>query len=262
MKLDVYKVDAFASELFTGNPAAVCPLTEWLPDTLMQQIAMENNISETAFFVKEGDQYTIRWFTPAVEVALCGHATLASAHVLYNHLGYAEDSITFVSPKSGPLPVTRYGDKITLDFPCAPLTAVPSMEPVLSSLNTNILEVYRGTTDYLAVLESEEAVRSFVPDFERIKQSECRGIIITAKGKDVDFVSRFFAPLAGVNEDPVTGSAHTMLTPYWAKALNKQELTALQVSARGGRLWLTLKGDRVLIAGTAKTFLTGSILLP
>jgi PhzF family phenazine biosynthesis protein len=262
MKLDVYKVDAFASELFTGNPAAVCPLTEWLPDTLMQQIAMENNISETAFFVKEGDQYTIRWFTPAVEVALCGHATLASAHVLYNHLGYTEDSISFVSPKSGSLPVTRTGDKITLDFPCAPLTAVPSMEPVLSSLNTNVLELYRGTTDFLAVLESEEAVRNFVPDFERIKQSECRGIIITAKGKDVDFVSRFFAPLAGVNEDPVTGSAHTMLTPYWAKALNKQELTALQVSARGGRLWLTLQGDRVLIAGTAKTFLTGSILLP
>jgi PhzF family phenazine biosynthesis protein len=136
------------------------------------------------------------------------------------------------------------------------------MEPVLSSLNNNILAVYRGTTDFLAVLESEEAVRNFTPDFERIKQSECRGIMITAKGNEVDFVSRFFAPLAGVNEDPVTGSAHTMLTPYWAKELNKQHLTALQVSARGGQLWLTLQGDRVLIAGTAKTFLTGTILLP
>lgn len=259
MILQVYKVDAFAAEVFEGNPAAVCPLQEWLPDELMQRIAMENNLSETAFFVPENGKYTIRWFTPAVEVALCGHATLASAHVLFNHLGYEGETIPFYSPKSGNLPVTRDGDKFSLDFPAAPLTAVPSMEPVLSSLNTNVLEVYRGTTDFLAVLESEEAVRNYKPDFNLIAQSKCRGIIITAPGNHVDFVSRFFAPLAGVNEDPVTGSAHTMLTPYWAKALNKQHLTALQVSARGGRLWLTLLGDRVLIAGTAKTFLTGEI---
>lgn len=259
MKLAIYQVDAFAAKLFEGNPAAVCPLTAWLPDSTMQFIALENNLAETAFFVQENGKYTIRWFTPKVEVALCGHATLASAHVLFNYLGFEGDVIPFFSPKSGDLPVTRKGDKYTLDFPAAPLTAIPDKEPVQSSLNMPILEVYRGTTDYLAVLENEAAVRNFVPDFEKIKQSECRGIIITARGTETDFVSRFFAPLAGVNEDPVTGSAHTMLTPYWAQTLGKTELTAMQVSERGGRLWLELKGNRVLITGTAQTYLTGTI---
>lgn len=259
MKLKIYKVDAFAAKAFEGNPAAVCALEQWLPDAVMQQIAMENNLSETAFFVFENSQFIIRWFTPKVEVDLCGHATLASAHVLFNHLGYPEDTIPFYSPKSGHLPVTRSGDKYILNFPAAPLSPVPDKEPVLSSLNTHVLEVYKGSTDYLALLENEEAVRSFQPNFNLIAQSECRGIIITAPGKEVDFVSRFFAPLAGVNEDPVTGSAHTMLTPYWAQKLNKQELTAFQLSTRGGKLWLQLQGNRVLISGTAQTFLTGDI---
>lgn len=262
MKLDIYQVDAFASQLFEGNPAAVVPLEEWLPDTLLQSIALENNLSETAFVVQSAQGYEIRWFTPAVEVALCGHATLATAHVMFNYLGYEGNTIPFISPKSGPLPVTRNGEKYTLDFPAAPLNEVLTKNMIEDSLGIPVLEVYKGTTDYLAILENEAAVRAYKPDFETIKRSECRGIIISAPGDETDFVSRFFAPLAGVNEDPVTGSAHTMLTPYWTKKLGKAgELTAAQLSARGGRLWVELKGDRVLISGTARTFLTGVIQL-
>lgn len=260
MKRNIWQVDAFASRHFEGNPAAVCVLDEWLSDPLMQSIAMENNLSETAFLVREPDGWRIRWFTPTDEVDLCGHATLASAHVLFQYRGEEEDPLELHS-NSGILKVRRDGDLLELDFPAADMEREAPPRELFNALELMAVEVYKGT-DFLWVLETEEEVRSVDPDFREMAKVDTRGVIVTAPGEDVDFVSRFFAPAVGVDEDPVTGSAHTMLTPYWAGKLDKTELTARQVSRRGGELRCRLQGDRVRIAGRALTYLEGEITIP
>lgn len=257
-KLRIFQADAFAAELFRGNPAAVVPLDKWLPDELMQKIALENNLSETAFFISEGDHFHIRWFTPKAEVNLCGHATLASAHILFNELGYGKDFIQFQS-KSGVLTVRKTDGLLQLNFPADFVRLEPANDALNAALGIQATETYKGRTDYLLLFDSEEQIRNLKPDFQLLYQTDARGIICTAKGNEVDFVSRFFAPKVGVNEDPVTGSAHTSLIPFWAGRLNKSELRALQLSERRGELWCTLSGDRVLIAGKAVTYLRGEI---
>ncbi len=261
VKMQFYQVDAFTDVLFRGNPAAVCPLKDqWLPDKMMQDIAFENNLSETAFFIPVENGYAIRWFTPKVEVDLCGHATLASAHVLFHHLGYSRDVVAFQS-KSGLLTVTRQGDLLAMNFPKDTLTSLPLSDDITACFSVRPLKALRGKTDYLIVFESEKDVRDLQPNLERLAQLPARGVMVTARGDHVDFVSRFFAPKVGVNEDPVTGSAHTSLVPYWAGVLHKTSFHALQVSARGGELFCRDLGDRVEIAGKAKTYLVGEILL-
>ncbi len=259
MILKMYQVDAFTKQLFGGNPAAVCILENWLSDSLMQSIAAENNLAETAFAVKNGEQYDIRWFTPAVEVDLCGHATLATAHVLFNHMGYSGSAITFFSNRSGELRVTQEGDLLTLDFPVDEYTLVPTPVFLAEGLGKMPLETYRGKTDYMAVYSSQREIAELVPDFVTLNRLDGRGVIVTAPGDDCDFVSRFFAPQSGINEDPVTGSAHTTLTPYWAEQLEKTTLTAIQISERQGHLACALKGNRVAIGGHAVTFLSGEL---
>lgn len=259
MKQKIYQVDAFAEKVFTGNPAAVCPLTHWHNDVLLQQIAMENNLSETAFYVKEKNQYQIRWFTPTLEVDLCGHATLAAAFVLFNFEGHEGNLISFYSLRSGILEVKKEGSNFTLNF--------PADEPLETDLNNDLLDcfnippiaAYRGKTDYLLVFEKEEDIKNIIPNYGRIAQLKARGVIITAKGNSTDFVSRFFAPQSGVTEDPVTGSAHTTLTPYWAKQLQKNTLTALQLSQRTGYLKCSLVNDKVEITGAACLYMIGEI---
>lgn len=259
MTLTLYQVDAFAKEIFEGNPAAVCPLDEWLPDAMMQNIAMENNLSETAFFVKTGDTYRLRWFTPTTEVDLCGHATLASAHVLFEELNYQDDTIQFDS-NSGPLQVQKRDGKLVMNFPTSDLNEASVPDFLEEAVGVPAIELYRDT-DYLYVVESEEQVRALEPDIRAMKQADVRGIIVTAPGDQVDFVSRFFAPSAGVDEDPVTGSAHTMLTPYWSRRLKKNKLVGRQVSQRGGTVHCTHLDDRVELAGSAKTFMQAQITL-
>jgi len=257
MKLDLYQVDAFANKIFEGNPAAVCPLDEWLPDSLMQQIAIENNLSETVFFVKEGSEYHIRWFTPAREVNLCGHATLASAYVLFNILE-VDDTVIVFNSKSGQLPVSRKDNLITLDFPAQiplPCDTPPQLVEILGAEPLECLQ----QEDLLVVFENEKSVRELTPNFEALKSLDYRGIIVTAPSQDYDFVARFFAPQVGINEDPVTGSAYTKLVPYWSQKTGKSSFRAKQVSSRGGELFCELKGDRVLIGGTAVLFLTGTL---
>lgn len=260
MIIPIYQADAFTDKLFGGNPAAVCPLEEWLPDTTMQNIAMENNLAETAFIVKENGQYHIRWFTPTVEVALCGHATLAAAHVYMNHLGYKEPQIVF-SSKSGLLKVTQESDKkLTLDFPADRYKKAEVIPPaVTEGLKVVVSELYKGTFDYMAVVADQKTVEELTPDFTTIATLPSRGIIVTAKGDASDFVSRGFFPQSGINEDPVTGSAHTLLVPYWSAQLHKQHMTAIQLSARKGYLECQLAGDRVLMSGYAVTYLQGTI---
>ena len=260
MQIPLYHVDAFADTLFTGNPAAVCPLDEWLTDEVMQKVAFENNLAETAFFVRNADGFDIRWFTPLVEVDLCGHATLASAHVIFNHLGWDNSTIDLKS-RSGKLVVTREGEMIILNFPADIIKPSDPPELLLKSLNIVPLESYSGKTDFMLVLASQKEVELLDPDFELMKKSGGRGVIVTAKGETVDFVSRFFGPQVGVNEDPVTGSAHTTLTPYWSEKLGKKELTALQLSKRKGRLWCKDLGERTEIAGKAVTYMIGSIMI-
>jgi PhzF family phenazine biosynthesis protein len=257
--LPIYQIDTFTSELFSGNPAAVCPLEKWLPDSLLQNIAAENNLAETAFYVKEADRYVIRWFTPTVEVDLCGHATLASAFVLFNFYGFKEERIDFFSPRSGELQVKKQGDLLTLDFPADSYEKMPAGSALDHGFNFTPLEVYRGKTDYMFVFENEEQVQNIIPDFERILKIDARGVIVTAPGRDSDFVSRFFAPQSGINEDPVTGSSHTTLTPYWSEKLGKKELTAVQISARKGYLKCRALGKRVEISGQARAYLAGKI---
>lgn len=257
MKIPIYQVDAFTSNLFGGNPAAVCPLSEWIDPGLMQSIAAENNLSETAFFVKKNDFYELRWFTPEIEVDLCGHATLASGFVLFNHLNYNEEEIKFET-KSGRLTVTRSDDLISLNFPARPPEKTDTPDRLTDGLGKNPLEVYKSR-DYLALFETEKEVLSIQPDFKILEKLDALGIIITARGDTSDFVSRFFAPAAGIDEDPVTGSAHTTLVPFWAKKINKTKFHAFQISKRGGELFCQLVGDRVLISGRAKTYLTGEI---
>ena len=259
MKLSIYQVDAFTDKLFQGNPAAVIPLKEWLPRPLMQEIAQENNLAETAFFVKTGDTYDIKWFTPLTEVDLCGHATLASAFVIYQLLGYTADSISFNS-NSGTLTVFRKDDKLVLDFPVAPFEPVTIPEGLIYGLGNSVpSEVYQAKDDVMAVFDTQDDIVNMQPDFSILKKVKARGIIVTAPGEEVDFVSRFFAPQSGINEDPVTGSAHTKLIPYWANRLGKDELFAIQLSQRGGELWCKRKGNRVEIAGYCRLYLTGEI---
>jgi PhzF family phenazine biosynthesis protein len=261
MKQKIYQIDAFADQVFSGNPAAVCPLEEWLSDEVLQNIAMENNLAETAFYVKQGDQYQIRWFTPTVEVDLCGHATLATAYVLFNHENHGGDTITFYSPRSGNLTVTKNGDMLTLNFPTDLIEPVELDEELISGLNLKPRLGLKGKTDYLLIYDKEEDIRNLTPDFNLLSKVNARGIIVTAKGEEVDFVSRFFGPQVGINEDPVTGSAHTSLTPYWAKQLGKSELTAMQLSARKGYLECKHLNDRVEISGKGKLYLSGEIFL-
>ncbi len=259
MKIKLYQVDAFTSKLFGGNPAAVCPLDAWLPEETMQNIAMENNLAETAFYVKRDEAFEIRWFTPSVEVDLCGHATLAAAFVLYNFENYRGDEICFISDRSGELKVRRQGDLLTLNFPADVFEPSISFAELIASFNIEPEHIFKGKTDYMLVFKNEEAIMDLQPHLESISKLNCRGLIATAKGDNVDFVSRFFAPQSGVNEDPVTGSAHTTLTPYWAARLGKNELSAIQLSPRRGYLNCTFLNDRVEISGQAKPYLSGVI---
>ncbi|UCH94012.1 MAG: PhzF family phenazine biosynthesis protein [Candidatus Aminicenantes bacterium] len=261
MKIPIFQVDAFTGKLFGGNPAAVCPLEQWLDETAMQNIAAENNLSETAFFVKKGEGFEIRWFTPTVEVDLCGHATLASAHVIFNYFDFKGKVITFQS-KSGELRVTQSGDLLTLDFPATKPEPMEIPFQLTEALNAVPRAVYRSR-DLLALFEKEEDIVSIRPNFglllDVLTSQDCLGMIVTAPGEQSDFVSRFFAPPAGIDEDPVTGSAHTTLTPFWAERLHKKSLHAYQLSQRKGELFCELAGDRVLISGKAVTYLKGEI---
>ncbi|HEU0186313.1 MAG TPA: PhzF family phenazine biosynthesis protein [Gallionellaceae bacterium] len=257
MRLIQYQVDAFTNRLFAGNPAAVVPLQHWLDDTLMQAIAAENNLSETAFFVPQGDAFELRWFTPMREVDLCGHATLASAHVLFEHLDHTGPEITFTT-RSGALIVRKQGNKLVMDFPVAQLRRCEPPAALLQGLGAQPLEVWAGD-DYLAVFDSEAAILALQPNHAQLSRLDRRGVIATAPGVQADFVSRFFAPRYGIAEDPVTGSAHCMLTPYWAARLGKNSFQARQVSQRGGEIECTLMGERVLLAGQAITFMQAEL---
>lgn len=257
MGIPYYHVDAFTSAHFSGNPAGVCILRQWLPDEILQKIAFENNLSETAFVVADGDHFQLRWFTPSVEVDLCGHATLATAFVIFEYLRYAEREVHFWS-KSGWLTVEREGDLLHLDFPARPATPCHVPQALVQGLGRTPLEVRRAR-DYLAVFASQEDILALQPDMHRLGQLDCLGICVTAPGVEVDFVSRFFAPRAGIPEDPVTGSAHCTLIPYWAERLSRQVLTARQLSARGGELFCRLAGERVKIGGRAVIYLSGEI---
>jgi PhzF family phenazine biosynthesis protein len=257
--LKIYQVDAFAEKVFTGNPAAVCPLDEWPDDQFMQNIAMENNLAETAFYVKSGDEYQLRWFTPTVEVALCGHATLATAFVLFNYENHKGDKIVFSTRQSGVLTVTREGDFLTLNFPADEIEPVEITPQMLYCFNSRPKVAFKGKTDHMLIFESEQQIRDIQPDLNKIRTLFDRGVIVTAMGDQVDFVSRFFAPNVGIDEDPVTGSAHTTLTPYWSSILGRKELNALQLSKRGGSLKCRYLNDRVEISGQARIYLIGEI---
>lgn len=260
MELTIYQVDAFSKKIFGGNPAAVCPLKIWLPTDTMQKIALENNLSETAFIVPDQSGYHIRWFTPAIEVDLCGHATLATAHALFEEIGHEGNEIIFQS-KSGPLKVTKTGDLYTMNFPTDEIQKVDPPIELAAGLDAEPLEVYRGKDDYLAIFDSQATIENFTPDFAKLAKIKARGIIVSAEGTQVDFVSRGFFPAAGIDEDPVTGSAHTTLTPYWSKRLGKNNFVARQLSARGGELICDYLGDRVNISGHAVTYLKGTIFI-
>jgi PhzF family phenazine biosynthesis protein len=262
MNINIYQVDAFTDKLFSGNPAAVCLLEHWLDDEILQNIAMENNLAETAFYINKQDHFEIRWFTPTIEVDLCGHATLATAHVLINHEGFTEDKIRFISPRSGVLNVFNQGEYLTLDFPADVYKQVQVTEKIQAGFNIKVLEAYLGKTDYMLVFKDEHQIRKLEVDLNLLaKLEKSRGIIVTAPGINSDFVSRFFAPQSGINEDPVTGSAHTTLTPYWSDKFDKQELTAYQLSQRGGYLKCKNMGERVEISGKARTYMIGEIVI-
>jgi predicted PhzF superfamily epimerase YddE/YHI9 len=258
MKLDFYQIDAFATEVFRGNPAGVIYLPEWLADETLQKIAQENNLAETAFIVKTTERFEIRWFTPTLEVDLCGHATLAAAYVMQNYYGYNQEAIEFQS-KSGRLEVLFAKPLLSMIFPSRPGRECRMPEQLLTGLRIKSFKNIVKARDYLVELESREEVQKINPDMELLKIPGCLGIIVTAEGGDCDFVSRFFAPGAGIPEDPVTGSAHCTLIPYWAERLKKKKLTALQVSQRGGELGCEDLGTNVKISGKAVTYLAGTI---
>lgn len=282
--MKIYQVDAFAAALFQGNPAAVVPLTEWLPDGTMQNIAMENNLAETAFIVPRaglgdsaagvgGYDYAIRWFTPTVEVELCGHATLASGQVVFRHLDFKGDVVVFRSRHSGDLKVTKAAGALELDFPAnmPELTGTgtgvaASVRPadhtaIFEGLGIAPRELYRGRHDFMVVLDSQEQVEELSPNFTILAGAQARGVVVTAPGRDADFVSRCFFPQSGIDEDPVTGSAHTMMIPFWAGRLGRNKLSAIQLSRRRGWLDCTLAGDRGFIGGQAHTYLVGDIFV-
>lgn len=259
--IPIYQADAFTDQLFGGNPAAICPLDEWLPAPVMQKIAAENNLAETAFFVHQGKDFELRWFTPTFEIDLCGHATLATAHILYTELAYTEPVVHFHTLKAGTLTVSRTDDVYTLDFPCRVPEPSEAPEGLIESLSgIKPAEVLRSR-DYMLVYENEDDIVSMKPDFSALSKIDTIGVIVTAKGNNSDFVSRMFAPAAGIPEDPVTGSSHCNLIPYWGKKLGKTSLHAYQVSERRGELWCEWKGDRVLMAGKAVTYLKGEIYI-
>ncbi len=259
MRIPLYQIDAFAEGPFTGNPAAVCPLEAWLPDAVMQAIAAENNLSETAFFVPEGEGYRLRWFTPTTEVDLCGHATLASGFVVFRWLMPGRSSVTFQTTQAGKLTVGRDGDRLALDFPSRPAAPCAMSEPLASALGHRPAALL-AARDYLAVYDSADDIAGLKPDFAAVAALDRFAVIVTAPATGgIDFVSRFFAPAQGVDEDPVTGSAHCTLIPYWATRLGKNRLAARQLSRRGGALSCGLQGDRVTIAGRAVLYLEGII---
>jgi len=258
-KIKIFQVDAFTDRLFSGNPAAICLLDDWMDDEQMQSIGAENNLAETAFVVSKENHFEIRWFTPTVEVDLCGHATLATAYVLFHCMGYQGSEIIFNSTRSGELKAMQQKDLIFLDFPVDNLSISDFAEEIQGCIGIRPREVYKGKTDYIAVVDSESDVRNLCPDIPAISKLDARGLIVTAKGDEADFVSRFFGPQSGVDEDPVTGSAHTSLIPLWTKKLLKTEMTALQLSKRGGTLICMNKGSRCLIGGKAKLYMTGEI---
>jgi predicted PhzF superfamily epimerase YddE/YHI9 len=259
IQIPIYQADAFTEEIFGGNPAAICPLAQWLPNKTLQAIASENNLSETAFFVDQGDgSYELRWFTPETEVDLCGHATLAAAFILFSELHFPGKVIRFHS-RSGILEVTRHENgMLELDFPSRPPQSCKVPPFLIAGLGKVPLEVMKSR-DYFIIYESEQDVASLQPTFPLLEKVETLGIIVTAKGNEVDFVSRFFAPRAGINEDPVTGSAHCTLIPYWANVLNKSEMKARQLSKRGGHLHCKLAGNRVKIAGFVRLYMKGQL---
>jgi len=257
MKLKLYQIDAFAKNVFEGNPAAVCPLDSWIDEKIMQKIANENNLSESAFFVREGNKFTIKWFTPSSEVDMCGHATLASAYVLFEILGYEGKEVIFNS-KSGVLKVRKDFDKLEMDFPIQKIKSCEVPKNILKAFKQDIVECYKSM-DYILVFESEEVIKEIKPNFELLKDIDARGVIVTAKSSNYDFVCRFFAPKYGINEDPVTGSAFTQLIPYWNSVLKKESFHAKQISKRGGEVFCTLDGKRVKISGYATKYLEGVI---
>lgn len=256
--MNIYQVDAFTKVVFKGNPAAVCPLDYWIETDLMQSIAAENNLSETVFFVKNKALFEIRWFTPEWEIDLCGHATLAAAHIIFTEFHYSEKEIKF-SSKSGELTVSKAEKGYTLNFPSEEITEINTPKLLSAALNVPVLKTYKGTWKLLVLLENETMVKNVKPDFNALSRLEYKGICITAKGDKVDFVSRFFAPKIGINEDPVTGSAHTLLIPYWANELKKNKMDAKQISKRGGDLKCEYLKNRVEMSGEAITYLKGKI---
>lgn len=262
MKLKIYQVDAFASKVFEGNPAAVCPLNEWLDDEILQKIAQENNLSETAFFVSSGDEIQLRWFTPMEEVDLCGHATLACAHVLYEHLSYGHSEIVFQT-KSGKLVVSKVDSGYSMDFPATTPVIVDSAIPaeLIDGLGGIKPQKIMAAFDYIIVLKSEDEVQNLSPDLFKWLNVDLRGVVVTAQGKDVDFVSRCFFPKLSVNEDPITGSAHCELAPYWGAVLHKDSLRARQISHRSGLIDCQLVDDRIILTGNAVDYMIGEISL-
>src|SRR5215213_5672567 len=260
MNLTIYQIDAFTKEVFKGNPAAVCPLTEWLPDETMQRIALENNLAETAFFVKKDNVYEIRWFTPLVEMNLCGHATLASGFVIFNELGETSNVIRLHSHKSGDLSVEKQGDRLVLDFPSYPFNEIVIDARLVEAVGKMPLQTWETQGNMVLMLfENESDIAAIAPDMSALGKIEFDEVIVTAKGDSSDFVSRMFAPRIGIPEDPVTGAIHCSLIPFWAERLGKTELFARQISARGGELFCELKGSRVKIGGHARLYLKGEI---
>ena len=259
MKIPIYHVDAFTSEVFSGNPAAVCVLDHWISDSTLQAVAFENNLPETAFVAQNGDVFDLRWFTPVTEVALCGHGTLATAYVLFERQNWAKKTICFQTRKSGQLVVEKKDDLLEMDFPSRPPGGKKTVKGLAKMLGATPIEVLGSEEDMFVVLGSEQDVKDLKPDLDALATLDCRGVIVTARGEKVDFVSRFFAPAVGIPEDPVTGSAHCVLVPYWASVLKKKNLHALQVSRRGGELFCEDRGKRVGIAGRAALYLEGAI---
>jgi PhzF family phenazine biosynthesis protein len=257
MNIPIFQIDAFAGKVFSGNPAAVCPLKEWLEERTMQHIARENNLSETAFFVPEDNGFAIRWFTPLAEVDLCGHATLATAFVIFTEMDKTRPDVIFTS-KSGPLAVKRTKDMLSMNFPSQPPEPCDPPRELLDGLKVKPVRVLKSA-DYFVVYDREEDIRDLSPHMDLLKKIDLRGVIVTAPGSSSDFVSRFFAPKLGIDEDPVTGSAHCALIPYWRGRLGKKDLHALQLSVRGGELFCTHEGERVTISGHAVKYMEGTV---
>ncbi|SDQ16536.1 PhzF family phenazine biosynthesis protein [Flagellimonas zhangzhouensis] len=260
MRQKIYQIDAFTTQTFGGNPAAVCILDSWLSPELMQKIAQENHLAETAFAVKREDIYEIRWFTPEVEVDLCGHATLATAYVIFHFYELEKNTIQFYSSRSGDLFVNKADNNwLTMDFPADTLVAIKNIDEIDHALGKSPIKTFKGKTDYMLVYNSQKEIEELAPNFFLLDQVDARGVIVTAPGTEVDFVSRFFAPSCGIPEDPVTGSAHTSMSPYWSKELDKTKMTAKQLSKRGGDLVCEMLDNRVKISGKAVPYLFGEI---